>query len=1012
MKIKKSVLFVILMLMTSFVIGDNYAFASGEITLTCVSRVAPFAIFEQSEGVSFKVSADRGKYTLTDYFGNVSPAEDFSNGKIVINNLPLGRYMISVSSGGETTDGAFSVVTDIDRRRDSSKCDFGLSAMSSHSYSSEDREKAYVRSIALAGVPYVREFCKAEEVNNTSSKLHWRYNKLLEEYHNQGMNVTFMIADLPGFADKYSRTGLEEGHKITRNMHSVYSLIKDICEQKGECLDAIEIENEIDYWAGTCDGPDLYAAFLKTASIAAADYSDNMLVSTAGFTDLPHNYVKKLLSNGVAPYFDIYNVHYYKKEDKTKQIVEYPSNVEEYYPMAKEYGLTGKMLWTGECGLRFPFEDNMNELTYSQQKQQARNTPTAFIEAQSGGVDKFFWFSHGYVNTYAYGVYNGFGTMDQKHQPNMSYSAISALTNVLGNSKYRGRIQTNSANIKAYCYSDAGTDIGCVWAENAENLTIPVKDGRVTLTDIMGNEHNIEAQNGQVTVTAGPDIQYIRAENGFDSNVVEDGLSYNKDYKRSSLTDAQKMVMLPLFSSDAESEARDKGYKLSSSQKNEVKLRVYNFNRKEMSGTITAESPDGWSVTGSGQSVNILPMQYADLSFSVRKNGSSGPTGCLPLVFAGEFGGEKTSPAVSYIRTEKDSDYTYSSALEVKSITYDGENLAAELNGAANGVKFSVNGRTYDAQVNGDTANLRVFLPEGVNEIYTSMFDTSGTASVSENNVTVSRNDGSYVVTYDANGGGGAPMSQLAAQGEKVRIPSDIPYKYDSIFIGWTTDKFSKTPEYNQGDEIGFDRNVVLYAVWADAINTDNTAKSAIFKAGHAIIKGKTDTANAGKATFVVFNQAASPQNLSAEDIVNVGETRIDLDGNYKLEFDVGDFDGYRYILNINGEIIDSYITETTLVYDWMERRIEYRIEDDKITVLARLDNYGDSEPPVTLITAFYDKDSRLLDTHVAVVNASKGFSGVGGQYKIPSGAVKHKIFLWSDVEKIIPLTEPYIQKY
>ena len=1004
------VFLVTLILMISLVLESNYVFAdNNEITLVCESSVAPFAIFEQSEDVRFKVNVNMGTYTLTDYYGNILSEENFSDDEIVISGLSLGRYSITVSDGTNITTGAFSVVPDVDKRRDSSQSGFGLSAMSSHSYSSEDREEAYAKTIALAGVPYVREFCNGDEVNNSKSKLHKRYNKLLEEYHKQGIDVTFMFQKFPG-EDTETGEGLEEGHELTRDMQSVYSLVKDICEQKGECIDVLEIENEVDVWLGDCDGPDLYAAFLKTASIAASDYSDDLLVSTAGFTDTkPHDYVEKFLSNGVAEYFDIYNVHHYKVEDDTKNIVEYPAELEEYMPKAEKYGLTEKMLWAGEYGLRFPYEENMDELTDTQQKQQARNVVTAFIEAQAAGVDKVFWFTHGYIYESSYGVYNGFGTMDQKHCPNMSYSSISALTNALGNAKYIGKITTDGTNVKAHCYADGATEIACVWAEESETISLAVNNGAVTLTDIMGNEEKIDVTDGCVTITAGPDIQYIRAENGFASDSVVESIKYSKNYKKSKLTNAQRIVMLPMFSVGAEAKARDKGYELFSTKDNDVTLKVYNFNDEAMSGTITATAPDGWSISTNEQNVDVEPMGCTELSFTLNKSGTTNLTKSVPLVFEGDFDGENTSPSVSYIGTSLTYDYAYSANLGVNSMSYDGETLMAELNGYAKDVKFLINGRTYTADITNNSATLKIVLPDGTHEINTSMFDTSGTAATSVNSITVSR-DGAYTISYDANGGGAAPMPQLAQSGENAEISSERPYKHNAIFMGWATERFADMPQFNPGDTIEIEKDTVLYAVWKDGIEVE-IVNSAIYNAEKAVIKGKTDINYAGKkATFVVFDSSASPDNLSFSDIVNVGETRIDLEGNYIIKFKVGNAGEYRYIINIGGEIIDSYMTEKTLIYDWLEKEIIVHQNGDTLAVTAEFDNYGDEDASVSLITGMYSEEGNLLDVHYEKFLAEPGMSGVGGIYQIPNDTAVKKIFLWSADGNLIPLCEPEIR--
>lgn len=978
-----------------------------EIVLTCMSNVEPFAIFEQSEAVRFHVNAETGTYKVTDYYGNTSTNEGFANNEIVIQGLSLGRYTIYVTDGKNSTTSSFSVVKDLDKRRDSSQSGFGLSAMASHLYSSEDREKAYVKTIALAGVPYVREFCNASEVNKPKNKLNQRYNKLLEEYYKNGIKTTFMFQGLPG-EDKTTGEGLENGHELTRDMYKVYNLIKDLCEEKGECLDAIEVENEVDVWVGKCDGPDLYAAFLKTAAIAAANYSDDLLVSTAGFTEEPHAYVEKLFGNGVADYIDVYNVHHYELRDTEKNITEYPTELSEYFPKAEEYGLTEKLMWAGEFGLRFPYEQNMVELTDAQQRQQARNAPTAFIEAQSTGVDKAFWFTHGYIYESSYGVYNGFGTMDKKHCPNMSYSSISALTDALGNAKYKGKFRTSGTNVKAHCYADKNAEIACLWAENEESVTLAVNGGTVTCTDIMGNEEEIKVTGGRVTITAGPDIRYVRAENGFSSGSVVENTKFDKSYKRSKLTKAQKIVMLPLFSSDAEAEARKKCYQLSAASDNAVTLKVYNFNNEPMTGTITPTAPDGWEISSGEQNVNIEPMGCAELSYTVKKKGASNLTKCLPLVFEGEFGNEKASPAVSYIGTQTTTNYTYSPSIDVDYISYDGQTLSARLLGDVKDAKFIINGRVYRANVSNGMAKAEVILPNGWYDVKTCVFDISGSVVTYTDTVTVNHNN-EYTVSYDANGGGSPPMTQVVTVGDKVTLAKERLYKHNSIFMGWTTEKNSDTPKYNPGDTVEISKDMLLYAVWKNESSTDaiEIKHSALCNAEKAVIKGKTSAEYCGEeATFIVFDGGASPNSLTPSDIVNIGEVRIGLDGSYTIEFKVDDTNTYRYIMNVGGEVIDSYISETTLIYNWLDKDVFVRQYDGSMEVIAKFKNYGDEDAQVVVITGMYGENNTLLDVHYSNLKVNPGSSGVGEVYNIPDGTVMKKIFLWSDDGSLIPLSE------
>ena len=70
-----------------------------------------------------------------------------------------------------------------------------------------------------------------------------------------------------------------------------------------------------------------------------------------------------------------------------------------------------------------------------------------------------------------------------------------------------------------------------------------------------------------------------------------------------------------------------------------------------------------------------------------------------------------------------------------------------------------------------------------------------------------------YTLTFNANGGSGAPDSLT---GGKVKIPDTKPAKKDSAFQGWATSKTATTPSalYQAGKEVTLSTNLTVYAVW------------------------------------------------------------------------------------------------------------------------------------------------------------------------------------------------------
>lgn len=75
-----------------------------------------------------------------------------------------------------------------------------------------------------------------------------------------------------------------------------------------------------------------------------------------------------------------------------------------------------------------------------------------------------------------------------------------------------------------------------------------------------------------------------------------------------------------------------------------------------------------------------------------------------------------------------------------------------------------------------------------------------------------------YTVSYDANGGTGAPSSQTKTYGVALVLSAEVPTRTGYTFLGWTSNKAIEAVEYEKGDFYYFDSSVTLYAVWQ--INT------------------------------------------------------------------------------------------------------------------------------------------------------------------------------------------------
>ena len=72
-----------------------------------------------------------------------------------------------------------------------------------------------------------------------------------------------------------------------------------------------------------------------------------------------------------------------------------------------------------------------------------------------------------------------------------------------------------------------------------------------------------------------------------------------------------------------------------------------------------------------------------------------------------------------------------------------------------------------------------------------------------------------YTVSYNANGGTGAPSSQTKTHGKALTLSSTQPTRTNYTFVGWGISASSTTASYQPGDSYTSNAKITLYAVWA-----------------------------------------------------------------------------------------------------------------------------------------------------------------------------------------------------
>lgn len=78
----------------------------------------------------------------------------------------------------------------------------------------------------------------------------------------------------------------------------------------------------------------------------------------------------------------------------------------------------------------------------------------------------------------------------------------------------------------------------------------------------------------------------------------------------------------------------------------------------------------------------------------------------------------------------------------------------------------------------------------------------------------------SHTVSYNANGGSGAPSSQTKWWGSILTLSGTIPSRYGYTFQGWSKNNPSGSVNYRPNNQYGYDENATMYAVWSPVAYT------------------------------------------------------------------------------------------------------------------------------------------------------------------------------------------------
>lgn len=109
-----------------------------------------------------------------------------------------------------------------------------------------------------------------------------------------------------------------------------------------------------------------------------------------------------------------------------------------------------------------------------------------------------------------------------------------------------------------------------------------------------------------------------------------------------------------------------------------------------------------------------------------------------------------------------------------------------------------------------------------------------------------------YKVTYNANGGTGAPSAQTKTYGKTLTLSSTKPTRTNYTFKGWATSASATTATYSAGGSYTSNAAVTLYAVWELSYKKPSITNTSITRSED----GTTITITCNWSTFVTATTA------------------------------------------------------------------------------------------------------------------------------------------------------------
>ena len=247
-----------------------------------------------------------------------------------------------------------------------------------------------------------------------------------------------------------------------------------------------------------------------------------------------------------------------------------------------------------------------------------------------------------------------------------------------------------------------------------------------------------------------------------------------------------------------------------------------------------------------------------------------------------------------------------------------------------------------------------------------------------------------YTVSYNANGGSGAPSSQIKYGGTALTLTTSLPTRMGYTFLGWSTSASATSAAYLPGGSFTTDANTTLYAVWkaATTISSSLTSTSCTaavsFAGGYQYYSftpsytGKLQVESSGSSDTIVYLYDASGNQLASNDD---GGT----DRNFLLTYDVTAKSQYYIKVKYYGSTTGTISFTAKRGYD-----VTYHANGGSGAPAAQVKLYGTT---LTLSSTVPTRTGYTFQGWAASASAASAAYQAGGSYTANAAATLYAVW-------------------